>query len=578
MIILFSSLFGFLLNRICELFKLPSKYGIFFSVSFGALCYISSVFFHFYDFPECKENFYVEIFSWFKSTNLNINFGFFVDKISEPMILMTSFLSFMILIYSIHYMHNDPRRNLFLSYINLFTFFMLFCITSDNFIQMFFGWEGMGVLSFLMVTFWTTKENVSKYGYRIMIINRFGDAALISGIVMIFINTKSLNFDSVFKMIDMSNDCEYNLLGFLIFVGCMTKSAQIFFHGWLPLAMLGPTPGSALIHAATMVTAGVFLIIRLSPIFECTIVIKDIMLWVGALTALLGSLAACGQDKLKGIVAYSTCSQLGLMIMACGAGAYEASMQHLIVHGYFKALLFLCAGAVIECLQNEGYITNMGNLFKPLFRIYACMLIATLNLAGFPFTSGGGSKHAILASVQNNIVFWIAIFSSLATVFYSFRMMFLVFHGAKNRTDEHIIARIHNPSFVMLIPMILVTVFTFKQSYDFGLHLKLHNDIILYSGSILSCLFSYFLYKDGPRKTLNILKNEFYINKLYDFIGFLYSSFANAFLLIESFFNFLFFSITSVILSKSAILFDRVHRIGIPAMLICFALLLRIML
>ncbi len=346
------------------------------------------------------------IIEWISSGGFKANWSINIDPLSSVMLLVVTFVSALVHIYSIGYMSHDPHKPRFMSYLSLFTFSMLALVVSDNFLQLFFGWEGVGLCSYLLIGFWYKKETANNAAIKAFIVNRIGDFGLAIGIFLIFFFIGSINFEEVFQVIDQYAEkkifffgLDLNLMTLIcvfLFIGAMGKSAQFLLHTWLPDAMEGPTPVSALIHAATMVTAGVFLVVRCSPIFEYSQVALNLVTIVGMITALFAASVALVQNDIKKIVAYSTCSQLGYMFFAAGIGAYHVAMFHLFTHAFFKALLFLGAGSVIHAFKDEQDIRNMGGVRKKLPFTYVFMLLGTLALTGFPFLSGFYSKDAII--------------------------------------------------------------------------------------------------------------------------------------------------------------------------------------
>ena len=346
------------------------------------------------------------IATWINSGSLDVNWSMKIDALSAVMLVVVTSVSALVHIYSIGYMSHDPHKPRFMAYLSLFTFAMLMLVTSDNFIQLFFGWEGVGLCSYFLIGFWFKKETANAAAIKAFIVNRVGDFGFALGIFLIFYLFGTVNYSEVFEQIPTITDKNLIFLGFeinaidliclLLFIGAMGKSAQIFLHTWLPDAMEGPTPVSALIHAATMVTAGVFLVVRCSPIYEYSELALNIITIVGMSTAFFAATVALVQTDIKKIIAYSTCSQLGYMFFATGVGAYNVAMFHLFTHAFFKALLFLGSGSVIHAFKDEQNINNMGGVWKKLPYTYTLMVIGTLALTGFPFLSGFYSKDAII--------------------------------------------------------------------------------------------------------------------------------------------------------------------------------------
>ncbi|MEI8065595.1 MAG: NADH-quinone oxidoreductase subunit L, partial [Pseudomonadota bacterium] len=348
------------------------------------------------------------ILNWISSGSLKIHWSIYVDSLTAVMLVVVNIVSALVHIYSIGYMSHDPHKPRFMSYLSLFTFMMLSLITADNFLQLFFGWEGVGLASYLLIGFWFKKESANNASMKAFIVNRVGDLGLLVAMFLIFKTFGTLNFSEVFSQAaDQSKNLikifggEYNLVTTIcvfLFIGAMGKSAQIILHTWLPDAMEGPTPVSALIHAATMVTAGVFLVARCSPLFEYSQYALNLVAFVGATTAIFAASIAIVQTDIKRIIAYSTCSQLGYMFFAAGMGAYNVAIFHLFTHAFFKALLFLGAGSVIHAFHDEQNIENMGGVWKKIPLTYALMLVGTLALTGFPLLAGFYSKDAIIES------------------------------------------------------------------------------------------------------------------------------------------------------------------------------------
>ena len=340
----------------------------------------------------------IRIATWINSGSLEVNWSMKIDALSSVMLVVVTFISALVHIYSIGYMSHDPHKPRFMAYLSLFTFAMLMLVTADNFIQLFFGWEGVGLCSYFLIGFWFKKETANAAAIKAFVVNRVGDFSFALGIYLIFYLFGTVNYTEVFDQIPRVVDEQLNFLGvqinaidlicILLFVGAMGKSAQIFLHTWLPDAMEGPTPVSALIHAATMVTAGVFLVVRCSPIYEYSELALNIVTIIGMSTAFFAASVALVQTDIKKIIAYSTCSQLGYMFFAAGVGAYNVAMFHLFTHAFFKALLFLGSGSVIHAFKDEQNINNMGGVWRKLPYTYALMVIGTLALTGFPLLSG----------------------------------------------------------------------------------------------------------------------------------------------------------------------------------------------
>jgi len=411
------------------------------------------------------------IATWINSGSLNVNWSINIDALSSVMLVVVTMISSLVHIYSIGYMSHDPHKARFMSYLSLFTFAMLTLVTSDNFIQLFFGWEGVGLCSYFLIGFWFKKPSANAAAIKAFLVNRVGDFGFALGIFLIFYIFGTVNYNEVFQKIPEILDRELVFIGIninavdliclLLFLGAMGKSAQIFLHTWLPDAMEGPTPVSALIHAATMVTAGVFLVVRCSPIYEYSELALSIITIIGMFTAFFAASVALVQTDIKKIIAYSTCSQLGYMFFAAGVGAYSVAMFHLFTHAFFKALLFLGSGSVIHSFKDEQDIDQMGGVWKKLPYTYVLMIIGTLALTGFPFLSGFYSKDAIIEFAflrGNNLGLYassIGVFTALLTSMYSWRLIFKTFHGSYNNSKLKIDS-MHESPMIMLVPLIIL--------------------------------------------------------------------------------------------------------------------------
>ena len=411
------------------------------------------------------------IFNWISSGNFNVNWSIYVDSLTSVMLVVVSLISSLIHFYSIGYMINDPNKYRFMSYLSLFTFSMLILVTADNFLQLFFGWEGVGLCSYLLIGFWYKKPSANAAAIKAFLVNRVGDFAFAIGIFLIFFYYGTVNYNEVFQQTSLLSQKEIIFLGIqtnlitliclMLFIGAMGKSAQIFLHTWLPDAMEGPTPVSALIHAATMVTAGVFLVVRCSPIFEYSQTALNVVTLVGMSTAFFAATVALVQNDIKKIIAYSTCSQLGYMFFAVGLGAYHVATFHLFTHAFFKALLFLGSGCVIHSFNEEQDIRLMGGVWKKIPCTYILMIIGTLALTGFPFLSGYYSKDAIIeiSYLKGNLLGYsaafVGIFTALLTSIYSWRLIFKTFHGKYNIRKNNL-KTIHESPLIMLIPCCLL--------------------------------------------------------------------------------------------------------------------------
>ena len=411
----------------------------------------------------------LEVARWINSADFVANWSFRFDTLTAVMLIVVTSVSSCVHIYSIGYMHNDKARARFMSYLSLFTFAMLMLVTSDNLLQLFFGWEGVGVASYLLIGFWYHKPSAHKAAMKAFIVNRVGDFGFALGIFVIFYLFGSIEFDDIFSNASDFSNTSIVFLGFelralevaaiLLFIGAMGKSAQLGLHTWLPDAMEGPTPVSALIHAATMVTAGVFLVCRLSPVIEYAPFALDVITVVGALTAIFAATIGMTQFDIKRVIAYSTCSQLGYMFFAAGVSAYPAAMFHLTTHAFFKALLFLGAGSVIHALSDEQDLRNMGGIWRKIPITYSLMWIGSLALAGFPFFAGYYSKDMIIEaawasnSFTGQMAFWLGCAAALLTAFYSWRLLIMAFHG-KPRCSAEVFEHVHESPPIMILPLI----------------------------------------------------------------------------------------------------------------------------
>ena len=419
----------------------------------------------------------VKLFSWIDSGTLDIAWALRVDTLTAVMLIVVTVVSSMVHIYSIGYMADDPSIPRFMSYLSLFTFFMLMLVTSDNLVQLFFGWEGVGLASYLLIGFWYDKPSANNAAMKAFIVNRVGDFGFALGIAAVWMLSGSVGFEEIFGKAPQMAQMRIQFLGMdlpaletaclLLFIGAMGKSAQLGLHTWLPDAMVGPTPVSALIHAATMVTAGVFMVCRLSPLFELAPTVSMIVTIVGAATAFFAATVGMTQFDIKRVVAYSTCSQLGYMFFACGVGGYSAAMFHLTTHAFFKALLFLGSGSVINCLHHEQDMRKMGGVREKAPQTFLLMWVGTLALSGIgiPFIFGTGlgfagfySKDIMLESAFGThttvgvIAYWLGVIAALMTAFYSTRLMFMTFYG-RYRGDHHTWDHAHESPVVMLIPL-----------------------------------------------------------------------------------------------------------------------------
>ena len=415
----------------------------------------------------------VDLFTWISSGDFDAAWALRFDQLTAVMLLVVTGVSALVHWYSIGYMRGDPGIPRFFSYLSLFTFAMLMLVTADNFLQMFFGWEGVGLCSYLLIGFWYDRPSANAAAIKAFVVNRVGDFGFALGIMAIFFVFRTIDFDTAFAAApDVAGQtlsflgAEFDtltLITMLLFIGAMGKSAQLGLHTWLPDAMEGPTPVSALIHAATMVTAGVFMVARLSPLFEYAEFTLMVVTVVGASTAIVTASIGLVQNDIKRVIAYSTCSQLGYMFFAAGVSAYSASIFHLFTHGFFKALLFLAAGSVIHAMSDEQDMRKMGGLWNKIPLTYALFWIGSLALAGLPFFAGFYSKDAILESAWGahsgvgNYAFTAGLIAAVFTAFYSWRLLFMTFHG-ESRASKEVQAHVHESPKSMTIPLIILAV------------------------------------------------------------------------------------------------------------------------
>ncbi|MEC9375088.1 MAG: NADH-quinone oxidoreductase subunit L [Pseudomonadota bacterium] len=416
----------------------------------------------------------VSIYKWMSVGSINIEIGFLIDRLTALMMSVVTFISLMVHIYTIGYMKDDPGYERFFCYISLFTFSMLILVMSNNFLQLFFGWEAVGVMSYLLIGFWYKRPTANFASMKAFLVNRVGDFGFLIGIASLVMFTGTLDYAETFAVAESLSERSINIIGAIewpvisvaciaLFIGAMGKSAQVPLHVWLPDSMEGPTPISALIHAATMVTAGVFMVARMSPLFEFSETALTFVLIIGATTALFTGLLGIVQNDIKRVIAYSTLSQLGYMTVALGASAYAAGIFHLMTHAFFKALLFLAAGSVIISLHHEQDIRKMGGLKKYLPITYFTSLIGTLALIGFPGTAGFFSKDALIEAISHsNLIgasyaYFCVLIGVFVTSLYSFRLLFLVFHG-RERMKLESNDSIHESPFAISIPLILLAV------------------------------------------------------------------------------------------------------------------------
>jgi NADH-quinone oxidoreductase subunit L len=424
------------------------------------------------------------VYTWLVSDGVHFEIGFLIDNLTALMITVVSFVSLMVHIYTIGYMHDDPGYQRFFSYIALFTFSMLMLVMSNNFLQLFFGWEAVGLVSYLLIGFWYTRPSAIYAGLKAFLVNRVGDFGFLLGIAAIYTWFNSVDYATVFAAAPQFADAQVQILSgtswslltvicISLFVGAMGKSAQVPLHVWLPDSMEGPTPISALIHAATMVTAGIFMVARMSPLFELSDTALSFILIIGAITALFMGLVGVVQNDIKRVIAYSTLSQLGYMAVALGASAYAAGIFHLMTHAFFKALLFLAAGSVIIAMHHDQDIRNMGGLRKYMPWTWATFLIGSLALIGTPLFSGFYSKDTIIEAVHDShipgagIAYWAVLLGVFVTALYSFRLYFTVFHG-KPRMDAHTREHLHETPWVVVGPLVLLAIPSVIAGYWLG--------------------------------------------------------------------------------------------------------------
>src|SRR3954447_14585769 len=510
------------------------------------------------------------LFPWISSGDLQVAWSLRVDTLTAVMLVVVNTVSSLVHVYSIGYMDEDPNRPRFFSYLSLFTFAMLMLVTADNLVQLFFGWEGVGLASYLLIGFWYYKPSANAAAIKAFVVNRVGDFGFALGIFAIFMLIGSTDFDAIFAGAPGLTGKTINFFGWhadaltliclLLFMGAMGKSAQFLLHTWLPDAMEGPTPVSALIHAATMVTAGVFMVARLSPLFELSPTALTVVTLVGATTAFFAATVGLVQNDIKRVVAYSTCSQLGYMFVAMGVGAYSVGIFHLFTHAFFKALLFLGSGSVIHAMHHEQDMRKMGGLWNKLPVTYVTMIIGMLALTGFPLTAGYYSKDAIIEAAYAGhnpfaaYAFVMTVVAALLTSFYSWRLIFKTFHGTPASQEAH--AHAHESPWVILVPLIFLAVGSilaglpfndlfaghhvaefFRESLKFGPDNHILHDMHEIPGSIglvptvmmaIGFAVSWYFYIRRPDIPVELarqqeplykfLLNKWYFDELYDFI------------------------------------------------------------
>ena len=506
------------------------------------------------------------LMKWINVGSFQSQWGLHFDTLSAVMVMVVSLVSFLVHLYSVSYMADDPSIPRFMGYLSLFTFMMLMLVTARDFIQLFFGWEGVGLASYLLIGFWYDRPSANKAALKAFIVNRVGDLGLILGIGILYMVFGTLEFKEIFLIAPSKIDLSFpffqgsipciEAICFCLLIGAMGKSAQIGLHVWLPDAMEGPTPVSALIHAATMVTAGIFLVARCSPLYQYAPVTSQIMTIVGATTAFFAGLLALSQMDIKRVIAYSTCSQLGYMLFAAGLGAYHIAIFHLVTHAFFKALLFLGAGAVIHAMSHEQNMEAMGGIWRFVPLSYALMVIGSLALAGLPYFSGYYSKDAILdvawqasASPVGKYAYVLGLVSVFLTAVYAWRLLCLTFHG-KPRANEMVMSHLHEVDLMMLIPLAVLAfgaVFSGYVGKGYILHKDFWGDALVFRDALLlnshepeiiallptilalsGILLAYILYLwtvSGPRQLAQkfqffykFLVNKGYFDSLYEWL------------------------------------------------------------
>ena len=511
----------------------------------------------------------VDLSRWIVSGDFEAHWRLRFDTLTAVMLIVVTGVSSMVHIYSVGYMSHDKGRARFMSYLSLFTFAMLMLVTADNLVQLFFGWEGVGVASYLLIGFWYHKESAHAAAMKAFVVNRVGDFGFALGILAVYALFGSVQFDDIFSKAALYVDVDINFLGMslpalevagiLLFIGAMGKSAQLGLHTWLPDAMEGPTPVSALIHAATMVTAGVFMVCRLSPVLEYAPFTLDVITVIGGMTAIFAATVGMTQFDIKRVIAYSTCSQLGYMFFAAGVSAYPAAMFHLTTHAFFKALLFLGAGSVIHAMSDEQDLRNMGGIWKKIPVTYVMMWVGSLALAGFPFFAGFYSKDMILEAAfgahtsVGNFAFWMGCAAAFLTAFYSWRLLIMAFHG-KPRASAEVMAHVHESPSVMTLPLFVLAlgaIFSGWLGYELFVghdmaafwgdsifilptHMAMENahhvpswvkllPIVLASSGVLLAVLFYAVFTDMPARMAKAFSplyalffNKWYFDEIYD--------------------------------------------------------------
>lgn len=424
----------------------------------------------FYEVGLCSSPVSIELFSWIDSEFLLVNWGFLFDSLTVSMLLPVLVVSSLVHLYSVSYMAQDPHNQRFFSYLSMFTFFMLILVAGDNYLILFVGWEGIGVSSYLLINFWYTRIQANKSGIKAMTVNRVGDMFLSIGFFAILWVFGNVDYATVFRIAPYINETAITIIGLLLLIGAMAKSAQFGLHTWLPDAMEGPTPVSALIHAATLVTAGVYLMLRSSPVIEYGPTVLVVITWVGAITAFVAATTGLLQNDLKRVIAYSTMSQMGYLFMAVGLSQYNVALFHLVNHAFFKRLLFLAAGAVIHGMADQQDLRRLGGLVNFLPFTYTAILIGSLSLMAFPFLTGFYSKDLILEvalgqyEVSGNLAYWLGTISAVFTRFYSFRLISLTFFTVPNAPKGDYL-HAHEAPMIIVIPLVILSILSIAFGY-----------------------------------------------------------------------------------------------------------------
>ena len=476
------------------------------------ICLSLSLFLSFLIFVEWNFgiNLSINLTTWFNVGVLSVPLTIYFDHITNSMLLLITMVSFLVHLFSTSYMDGDPHITRFMGYLSLFTFFMLILVTANNIVQMFIGWEGVGLTSYLLINFWYTRIQANKSAIKAMVVNKVGDVGFLLGIVSLWHISGLLKFNAFINLTIFPNlEIFLNWINVMLIIGVMAKSAQIGLHTWLPDAMEGPTPVSALIHAATMVTAGVFLIIRISPVLESTPLILLLVIFLGALTAFMSGTIGLVQSDLKKVIAYSTCSQLGYMVMICGFSHYYCGLFHLFNHGFFKALLFLSAGSIIHAVNNEQDMRKIGGVKFTLPLSYICIVVGSLSLAGLPFLTGFYSKDLLLELVYQNhflsFALWLGLLTTLLTAFYSFRLIsytFLTSPSMSIKTSKIL----HEGKWNLFSPLLILFLFSIFVGFIMNNYImvdtippilptinKFHPLILTIIGSSIAIILTYLL-------------------------------------------------------------------------------------